>query len=320
MPQSYEYITNRAVRGMFFHSTEAGEIGWVSSVADRMQSDQEVERYAFLSSTPAMRPTVGLREAVKPVEQAFTITNEDHHATLEVRRRDLRRDKTGQIERLIGGLATRAMQYPARLLSDLIANGHQTEIWDGQSYFDTDHAEGSSGAQSNDLTKAVSGSAPDVTPTTAAMHDAVFDCLEAIHGFLDDQGEPVNEMAREFQVMVPRHPHGGVTYRALAGGFMLGGDSSAGWAPVDNTLARMDGYTIRPVVNPRLSANNVFYVFRTDGQLRPMILQEEIPLDLITLGPDSEYCAEHGRCKYTVEWTGAVSYGRWQNACRMELT
>ncbi|MFK5283404.1 Mu-like prophage major head subunit gpT family protein, partial [Lacticaseibacillus paracasei] len=81
---------------------------------------------------------------------SLSITNKHYENTLEVALRDLRRDKTGQIQARIQDFADRQLTHWASLLSTLIINAPSTVCYDGQFYFDTDHSEGSSGTQSND--------------------------------------------------------------------------------------------------------------------------------------------------------------------------
>ncbi|MBJ3776392.1 Mu-like prophage major head subunit gpT family protein [Acuticoccus mangrovi] len=303
--QSKEYITDRAVRGMFFHSLEDGPMAWVSRVADRFESDQEVERYAFLGEVPQMKERAGNQAEAKTLtENAFTIRNTDHEASLEVRLRDMERDKTGQIDKRVAELGTRALAYPAKLLTALLVAGEATAIYDGQSYFDTDHSEGASGSQSNDLAFDMVSTAP----TVAEFADAALASVEAMMGLKDDQGEPLNEGAQVFDLMVPVKLMG-TAKKALGMPVILNGGQA-----VTNLVANMEGFTFNLVVNPRLTSATKFYSFRTDGALKPLIIQEEIPLDIVPLGPSSEYCKVNKRCRYTAEWTGATGYGRWQHA------
>ena len=303
--QSKEYITDRAVRGMFFHALEDGPMAWVSRVADRFESDQEVERYAFLGEVPQMKERVGNQAEAKTLtENAFTIRNTDHEASLEVRLRDMERDKTGQIEKRVAELGTRALAYPAKLLTALMVAGETTAIYDGQAFFGTDHSEGASGSQSNDLSFDMVSTAP----TVPELADAVLASIETMLGLKDDAGEPLNEGAMAFDVMIPVALFG-TAKKALNMPVILSGGQA-----VTNLIANLEGYSLNLVVNPRLSAAEKFYTFRTDAGLKPLIIQEEIPLDIVTLGPASEYCRINKRCRYTAEWTGATGYGRWQHA------
>ena len=115
-----------------------------------------LEEYAWLGQVPAMRQWIGGRDAKGLPEYNFTIRNVHYEATLDFLVRDLRRDKTGQCLTRIRELATRANAHWASLLSTLILNGASTDCYDGEYFFDTDHSEGSSGNQSNDISVDIS--------------------------------------------------------------------------------------------------------------------------------------------------------------------
>ena len=87
-------------------------------------------------------------------------------ATLEVLVDDIRRDKTGQVMTRVRELAERANSHWASLLSALIIAGESTACYDGQYFFDTDHAEGDSGTQDNDI-------GVDISALPAAVHGVV---------------------------------------------------------------------------------------------------------------------------------------------------
>src|SRR6056297_407413 len=145
-------ITERQIIGSFYKtlSQDTGA-SWINGVSNYFASDQASEEYAWLGMSPTMREWVGGRNAKGFRENGLTIKNKHFEATLEYLVRDLRRDKTGQVMARINELARRTNAHWASLLSTLIINGESTECYDGQSFFDTDHEEGDSGTQSNDI-------------------------------------------------------------------------------------------------------------------------------------------------------------------------
>jgi hypothetical protein len=149
---------------------------------------------------PAMREWVGGRQAKGFRENGITIVNKRYEATLEVLLDEMRRDKTGQVMVRVAELAQRTNAHWAKLLSTLLIAGESAVCYDGQFFFDTDHAEGDSGAQDNDLSVDI---AVTSAPTAGEMEGAILRLTQQILGFKDDQGEPMNEEARSFLVMVP---------------------------------------------------------------------------------------------------------------------
>jgi len=305
---SANLITSRAVIGSFYAALDQADAGWVNDLSFRVQSNQASEQYAWLGMAPAMREWLGGRAATDLREFSYTLANKEHEATLEVTVPELRRDKTGQLNVRIGELADRVMSYPAKLLSTLIEAGESTTCYDGQFFFDTDHAEGSSGTQDNDLSHTA---ATGTTPTIDEMRAAIINSIAKILSFKDDRGEPMNENARNFAVMVP------LTYWQQAIEAITLPTVASGGA---NVIPNLPGFNIRVLPNVRLSWTTKIATFRTDGRVKPFILQEEMPLSMKAVAEGSELEFNENKHRYGVDWSGNVGYGYWQHACLTTFT
>lgn len=301
-------LTSRAVIAEIYNRLTMGDGSWVDRYAMKVTSRQAIETYAWLGSVPTMREWVGGRLAKGLRENAWTITNKDYEATLEVLTKELRRDAGGQLQVRIGELARRVLSYPATLMTAKILAGSTANCYDGQCFFDTDHAEGASGSQNNDLTSAA---ATGTAPTVQEMRDAILGAMQAILGFKDDQGEPMNEGANQFEVMVP-NVYWSTALTALGAVTLAGGET--------NVLASMDGFKVRLVNNTRLTWTDAFAVFRTDGETKPFIIQEEVPVSVDAIAEGSELEFKEKKHWYGVEWSGALDYGFWQHACLHTFT
>ncbi len=309
-------LSSRAIIGSFFHRLEVAQAAsWVGDVGMYFRSDQESETYKWLGQAPAMREWVGGRHAKGFAENGITIANKHFESTLEVPVNWMRRDKTGQIMVRVDELVGRTVTHWQSLLSTLIAAGESAVCYDGQYFFDTDHAEGDSGTQSNDITvvmSAVPGAGTDDTatnPSPIQMQQMVMSGVEKILGFKDDQGEPMNEMARSFLVMVPT-PLFKNAAAALNNPVIAGGDT--------NTLVNLDGYSFRLAVNPRLSWTDKLAVFRTDASVKPFILQEEQGVRVGAIAEGSELEFNEDIHRYGVDAWRNVGYGYWQHACLVQ--
>ncbi len=301
-------ITSRSVIGEMYMRLTAGDTSYVNRLAMRMESNQEIETYAWLGMAPKMREWIGGRQPKGLREQSFQITNKDFEATLEILTKDLRREKFGQIKVRIAELARRTLTHPASLITTLLINGEAALCYDGQYFYDTDHSEGDSGSQNNDLTHAA---ATGTAPTVLEMRDAIMEAIQAILGFKDDQGEPMNEDARVFEVMVPTALWA-VAAAALALPTLVQGET--------NILKNLPGFSITPVVNARLTDAAKFYVHRTDADTKPFILQEEVPLNVAAIAEGSELEFKEKKHWYGVDWAGNVGYGFWQHSALMTFT
>lgn len=309
LPQQYEKITTRGVRGMILARLDTGSTSWVTALAMKMTSDQATETYAWLGNSPALREFIGGRTPAELRENSFQISNKDYEGSITIKSKDMRRDKLGMINVRVNQLADRAMDHPAKLMSNLILAAEATTCYDGQYFFDTDHAEGDSGSQSNDLTGAIVAAA---TPTVEEFSAAVLACIQAMVSFKDDRGEPMNQSASEFIVMVPVS-YMGVALKAVTALLGTGGQS--------NTLPALKGYfSLTVVTNPRLTWTTKFAVFRTDESAKPFILQEETIPDVVALGEGSEYEQLNKEQLFGIDWTGNVGYAYWQHACLYTFT
>jgi phage major head subunit gpT-like protein len=312
-------LTSRAIIGDIYNRLTVTPPGWVDRYVMRMGSNQETENYAWLGMVPQMREWVGGREPKSVRENTFSVSNKPYESTLEVFTKELRRDQSGQISVRIGELARRVLSFPASLLTTLMIAGEATVCYDGEYFFDTDHSEGSSGAQSNDLAIDISGLPTGdsdnhgtvTVPHVLEMQQCILQAIQAILGFKDDQGEPMNDDARSFEVMVPTSlwsiATAAVTVPVLAAG-------------QTNQIPALAGFNISVVVNPRLTWTDKFSVYRTDGETKPFILQEEVPIFVDAIAEGSELEFTYKKHWYGVQWEGAVAYGFWQHACLVTMT
>jgi len=300
-------LSSRAIIGEFYNTLEqnTGAI-WVPGVSAMFESNQESETYKWLGMAPAMREWVGGRHAKGFRENGITIVNKTFEATLEVLLNEMRRDKTGQIMVRVRELAERTNAHWAKLLSSLIVNAESAVCYDGQYFFDTDHSEGDSGTQSNDIQSNI---ATTTAPTAAEMETAILKTVEQLLGFKDDQGEPMNEEAMRFLVMVPV-PFMAATAAALKNPVIVDGSGSR-----TNTITNLGGFQFEMAVNPRLSWTEKFAVFRTDGQTKPFIRQEEEGVTVSAIAEGSELEFNENIHRYGVKAIRNVGYGYWQHAC-----
>ncbi len=311
-------LSSRAIIGEFYKTLEQN-IGasWVPLISNYFPSDQDSESYPWLGMVPQMREWVGGRNAKGFRENGITIENKHFESTIEVLVKELRRDKTGQVMTRIRELAQRTNAHWASLLSTLIVNGASTDCYDGQYFFDTDHSEGDSGTQSNDISVDISALPASVHGSTTApspeeMQQAIVQGIAQMMGFLDDQGEPMNENASGFLVMTP------VSLWTTA--------TKAVTMPAGTGVSEMQlpsGVSINVVANPRLDANSwtaQFAVFRTDSEIKPLIRQEESEVSLKAKAEGSEYEFDNDAHQYGVDTWRNVGYGLWQHSCLVTLT
>lgn len=319
--RSLELLEDANIRGMFWEQWEgANAPSWVDAIAgSAITSDSSKEEYSWMGTAPNLAPSTGQLNVARFSADAFEIRNAPFDAAAGCQIDKWRRDKTGRLrDTIVNQLAAKSVSHWAKLLTTLIENGASTAgPIDGQYYFDTDHTAGTNGSQKNAITASDYASlafASLANPTSAEFANAVYASISQFFALLDDQGDPRNENAKDFTVMVPvkwmRAAQAAASLRLVTDGAKT----------IDNALLE-SGFRINVVVNPRLTAaNNKFYVFRnaSDGLFSALIRQSE-PIDgqevkFSFLGETSEHCFIKNEVVAKIEASRNVGYGDWWRA------
>ncbi len=314
----YKVLDDRNIRKEFFKAYSVAEAGlWANALGFRSGSDREEETYRWLGGSPIMREWIGGRMEKGIRDEAYTLRNIKYEATIPAFVDEMRRDKTGQLMFRIQELAARTATHWEKLLSTLITAGGARACYDGQYFFDTDHVSGDSGTQLNLLAAAQVG-ALDVgtatAPTTAEMVAAIIGVITYMFKYKDDRGEPLNQNAKKFVVMVPI---GGATNFL---GAVLDALISQNLSSGQSNALLGTGWAIDVIPNPRMTDTAVFYVFRVDGPMKPFIMQEETGVQTasLTSGSDEEF--KNDRHLFGVKASRAAGYGFWHYAAHATLS
>ena len=310
-------LSSRAIRGFYVRGIEAmSAVSWVEPISNIFDSDQESETYKFLGQTPKMQEWVGSRQAKGFRENGITIVNKKYELTVEVELDDVRRDKTGQIRARIGEMAESGELHWSELLSELIINAESTVCYDGQFFFDTDHSEGDSGSQSNDIDADISDAPAEVTgsvtnPSVGEFQWSVSKGIANIRSMKDDQGRLMNRMANKFLVMVPT---------ALLPAAQNALNTFVTSAMVNNMNANLVRGTVVDLVdNGDLDIagspwTDKFAIFRTDSHIKPLIRQRETENELQVKAEGSEFEFDNDSWQFGLKANRNVGYGLWQHA------
>lgn len=312
-------LSSRAIIGMYYARLEQNPgLAWIDGVSTApFGSDQASETYNWLGQSPAMREWISARQPKGFSGQGVTIVNKHYEATIEVQKKDVRRDKTAQIRARIGEFADRGQTHWASLLSTLLLNAPSTACYDGQYFFSTTHSEGDSGTQSNQVSVDISGLPASVHGTTTApsneeMQQSIVQGIAQILSFKDDRGEPMNENATGFLVVVP------TPLWIPADAAMKQVVTNALLQNVNPNLA--GSFNVAAVMNPRLTWTDRFAVFRTDSPIKAFIRQTEQEIELKAKAEGSEFEFDNDAWQFGIDaWRGA-GYGYWQRACEVIMT
>lgn len=289
---------------------------WVGALSDDFDSDQAVEKYPWIGTSPKMREWNGTRKANRLVDYDFTVRNQKYEATVEIPGEYIRRGRFQHVDRFIRSLAVRNVRHWGLLMSKLIKDAESATAYDGVSFFGT-HNVGNAGDQSNDITYDATTPA---APTVAEAADAIGAAIDNLLGRLDDQGEPMHEGCKEFLVMVPHNLR--KTFGAAIGNELI---TNVGATGVEtNILQAYEGVMIRLVGSARLSNaldgaaawTTKFATFCLDAENKPFIRQDEIAMSRMIkfLREGSDFEFENDAWKVGTQASRAVAYGSWESA------
>lgn len=277
----------KGLQTAFFETFDATQTIW-PDIAMEVQSTTDQEEYGWLGALPAMREMHGERIPKRLADYDYTLKNKEFEASVAVRRADLKDDQTGKYGPMVRAIAERAKQYPDKLImSDLLPNGFTNLAYDGQYFFDTDHASGDSGSQSNKGTSAL-----DATSFAAAR--------AALMSFKDDAGEPVNRVL-DLRLIVPA----GLV--ATAESLVEAQTLSTGGVNTNYGKAKV-------VLNAWATDSNDWFLINVAGVVKPFVVQQRefIPFESLEDGSETDFMRKEQY--FGTYWRGNAGYGLWQRA------
>lgn len=278
-----------------FDQRAASATPFYPTVSNIIPSDGADEAYGMLGNMPGVREWLGDRQFKELRAANFTIANKHWESSLLIKKADIADDRMGMYGPLMEELAVEATYHPDELLFTALTNAEATACFDGQYFFDTDHAWGDSGSQSNDLTYAA---ATGTTPTAAEFRAAFHQARTAMLKYKNDQGKllnrPVSTSMGQLLCLVPPdlelQAYEGLTASILS----------------NNSNVVIDAPRI--VVSPHLTDATKFYLFNLEGALRPFVFQAREPLSRQMKGLDD---IETKDVKFMTEARYNVGYLAW---------
>lgn len=276
-------------------------------VAMTVSSDGADMNHQWLGRVPQMREWIGAKVITEMRGVDWYVKNLPYEMTVSVKKFDIEDDKLGIYRPMVQQLGQRAATNTDKLLSDARVKGAATLCYDGQFFYDTDHAEGQSGAQSN----VYGGSG-----VTLAALEADFEGARArLKSYKDDRGEPfivegLQVAGQEAQFLVTCPP-------ALEPQFLRLFLSDL----IDNTTNVNKGRAI-VVCDSRLTDANDWYLDHVGDMIKPFLNQVRKAPELIALfdPKNSDHVFRTGEFLYGIESRGNVTYGLWQKSVKVTNT
>lgn len=282
--------TQKSFRALFLQSFDGFLASWPKHVME-INSTNAAEIYQWLGRVAAMREWIDSKASEQLRGFDFTIKNKDWESTIEVDRNHLEDDQLGLYTPRIQDLGMRAKQHPDKLLSEIRRAGTTVLCYDGQFFYDTDHAEGKSGSQSNKL------AGTGVTP--AQVRADLFAAKAALRKFKDDQGEPFVLSMGNMEVVAVIPPDLEKVFDEL--------NNPAPGSTVPKTPINYE-------VDPYLTDADDWYLDFVGAPLKPFIKQNRKPINFVALDDpnSSETVFMRRKFYYGVEGRYNEGYGLYQ--------
>jgi hypothetical protein len=169
-------------------------------MANVIPSDGADEAYGMLGAMPGVREWLGDRQFNELRAAQFTIVNKLWESSLLIAKTSLADDRKNLYGQPMQQLAIEAAYHPDELCFAALLLGESVPCFDGQYFFDTDHAWGDSGTQSNDMTYAA---ATGTTPTAAEFRAAYNAAYARMLSFKGDNGKSFFRPTQGEQIVRP---------------------------------------------------------------------------------------------------------------------
>lgn len=266
------------------------------SLCTEVVSTGNKETYSMLSSTPMMRKWRDERMPQELKEFGFEILNDRYEASVSITEEAIEDDQTGQIMLAIREMANEARRYPGQLAIETLIAGTAAKCYDGQYFFDTDHSEGSSGTQSNDLTNELT------SDTLGAVRTAML-------RFKDDKGRPMK--IKGDTLIVP--PELEKTALELVGAPEIARYVASGTDGMPTINIHRGLYTV--IADPGITDADSWYFACCNRPTKPLIYQTRRAPRFATIGGTSNVSDDWfmtGTIKMGVDSRFAIGYGNWR--------
>jgi phage major head subunit gpT-like protein len=279
-----------ALKTTFNNAFAAAPSVW-DKIAMKVTSTTGQNDYAWLSAFPKMRKWVG-EKVVKSLEAfKYTIVNNAYEATIAVKRDDIEDDNLGIYGPQAQMAGFSAKQWPDELIMELVNGGFTNLGYDGQYFFDTDHAVAGASV-SNKGTAALS------VATQAAVIASYGAARTAMMSFKDDEGRPLNITPNV--LLVPP----ALEAIALA---IVNNDR------LDDGKTNPYKGTAQVVVDGRLTSSTAWFLLDTTKPVKPFIFQErKAPVFVSQTSEENDDVFSKAEYKFGSESRGNAGYGLWQ--------
>lgn len=300
-------ITDYGVKALIAKHAQATPTSTnLASIAPLVLSDLpagSAEKLDFLGTVPAMREWVNARAGGRPAAYNYAVPLKKFEVSCNLPLDWIKNDKTSNVDQAIASMMQRYNpQWRAARIAALLNAAASGTAYDGVAFISDSRVIGKSGTIDNNLTYNA-----DATPTAQQAADAILAAFNAMTGFKDDQGEPINEDITDLAVVCA----GG---SAAAAALMQACNDAIllGATPAPNPVKGL-GVRIRCIATPRITigSNLGWFLVNVSPNACPLVFLENKNDFLATAkGAGSDFEHDNDAWEYGLKAVGAAAYGR----------
>ena len=301
MARTQELLTREDIADQIQIGKTRATTAWQNTLARRIPSSTDRENIVIGGAVPTVQERNGINRRDQSVDRLWTIHNVTYDALHDMPREAYVDDQIGRVAELARLLGVRIASHPARLISELVADGEVGLCYDGLPFYSDNHTHAGEAVQSN----LVSGSG------VASADDVATDLWAAIAGLysvLDDKGEPIFEPEEAINFVLHYPPALAQYLNEVVKAQVRGATS--------NVLIGLYNFSHWP--DARLSGDD-WYIHASAPDRRPFIFQEREAPSQIFIGPD-DVDVKAGKRKVlfgeTVRY--AMAYADWRHSCKID--
>lgn len=261
------------------------------------------EKLDFLGAIPAFKTWAETRQASDLPEYDWSLQNVLKESSFDIPVGWAKADKTGLVQDRVNQMSARMESWAGDIVAGLINASESTACFTGENFIADSHSWGDSGTTDNNLTYTTA----TATPTASEMATAIMEAWEALIGFKDDKGEPLNETMSRMHVVCPV-ALAGPTLQAITSQMLNTGSGSR-----DNPVMALNaaGIDVQMLTSPRITLSSKIMVFNSTPETGSAFIVSENPaLRRVTSKAEgSDYEHDTHRWAFGAEIVGNGTYG-----------
>lgn len=278
-----------------------------NSLCTIVPSSSRDESYGWIGDVPKMREFLGERQYDQLRAFNYQLANKTFEQSLGVDRHDIEDDRYAHYSNIAEAMGREATRHPDELLVNLMTAAESAVCYDGQFFYDTDHAAGDSGTQSNKTTF----NATDHTNVTVPEFKAAFHkVLRLMMQFKTDKGNFFMPRAITADLLSDLHLIVPLSLWEVAQQAMTQMMVAQSSVAVDNVLlAKAQVHPVLGMGAEGSGSDAKFQLLYTGGTVKPFIFQSRSSLVRQIKGATD---IEDKLVKFMTEVRYNVGYGLWQ--------